>query len=354
MNKSIKNFFVKNILQYYKQHKRDLPWRNTDDPYKIWISEIILQQTQVKQGLNYYLKFIQKFPNAQSLANAKEDEVLHLWQGLGYYSRARNLHYAAKQIVDNFEGKFPDHYNDILKLKGIGEYTAAAIASFAYNQPYAVLDGNVFRVLSRFFGINTPIDTNEGKKQFKELAQSLLPSENPSEYNQAMMEFGATYCKPQSPNCNHCVLNKHCTAFLENKVNDLPVKSKKIDKKNRYFNYFIFIENHQYTYITKRQNQDIWQSLYEFYLIDHHKKFLSLKEITHYLTKNNIHPESIKIISRQKHILTHQNLHIQFVRINIPHPLPFSNLKKIKLKDLPQYPFPVMIQKLINRKEEEY
>ncbi len=349
MTESTKNFFVKNILLYYRQHKRDLPWRNTNDPYKIWISEIILQQTQVKQGLHYYLKFIQKFPDIQSLANAKEDEVLHLWQGLGYYSRARHLHHAAKQIIQHFNGKFPSNYNDILKLKGIGEYTAAAIAGFAYNQPYAVLDGNVFRVLSRFFGITVPIDTNDGKKQFKQLAQQLLPPHNPAEYNQAIMEFGATCCKPQNPNCTTCILNPHCIAFIKNKVHNLPVKSKKISKKDRYFNYIIFIENHQYTYISKRQNQDIWQSLYEFYLIDHPPKLLSEKEIATHLIKNNIPFKDIHIIHQQKHILTHQNLHLQFVKVNTIHPLPLPNLKKIPLTNIHQYPFPIVIQKLIHQ-----
>ncbi|MCX7728247.1 MAG: A/G-specific adenine glycosylase, partial [Bacteroidia bacterium] len=201
MEVQIQKFFTNQLLEYYRKNKRDLPWRDTKDPYKIWISEVILQQTQVKQGLDYYFKFIKKFPNVKSLANAKEEEILHLWQGLGYYTRARNLHYAAQQIINEFNGNIPTEYDKLITIKGIGHYTAAAIASFAFDLPYAVVDGNVYRVLSRFFGIHIPIDSNQGKKLFSELAQSLLPKEHSSEYNQAIMEFGSTYCKPQNPDC---------------------------------------------------------------------------------------------------------------------------------------------------------
>lgn len=350
MNVKANEFFVKNILLYYKHNKRELPWRDTKDPYKIWLSEIILQQTQVKQALSYYLQFIQKFPTVQHLANATEDEVLHLWQGLGYYSRARNLHYAAKQIIKEFNGQFPATYQDILKLKGIGHYTAAAIASIAYNLPYAVLDGNVYRVLSRYFGIETPIDTTEGKKYFQNLAQELLDRQNPSEYNQGIMEFGATYCKPANPDCLHCVLNKYCIAFHQKKVEKLPVKSKIILKKNRYFNYFIFIEDKKYTYIQKRNNADIWRGLYQFYLVESKNKLLSLKEIKNFLAEKLISFQSIDISNTYKHILTHQTLFIQFINVYISKSKLKLDIKKIPLHQLHQYPFPIVIKNFIREK----
>ncbi len=345
---NIETFFKKKIIEYYQLNKRDLPWRDTQDTYKIWISEIILQQTQVKQGLSYYLRFIEKFPNVKMLANASEDEVLHLWQGLGYYSRARNLHFAAKQILNEFGGKFPNQYEEILKLKGVGEYTAAAIASFAYNQPYAVLDGNVFRVLSRFLGIHTAIDSAEGKKQFKELANRLLDKENPSVYNQAIMEFGATYCKPQQPDCWDCLLNKHCKAFEKNEVDILPVKSKTVLKQNRYLNYFIFIENCQYIYISKRGNGNIWKGLYEFYLAESEDKLYSERQIKNFLSKNKIEYQNILLHSPIKHVLSHQNLFIQFIVVSL-HSFhnPFE-LKKISLGDIPLYPFPIVLKRFIN------
>ncbi len=345
---NIEIFFKKKIIEYYQLNKRDLPWRDTQDPYKIWISEIILQQTQVKQGLSYYLRFIEKFPNVKTLANASEDEVLHLWQGLGYYSRARNLHYAAKQIMTEFGGKFPNQYEEILKLKGVGEYTAAAIASFAYNQPYAVLDGNVFRVLSRFFGIHTAIDSAEGKKQFKELSNRLLDKKNPSLYNQAIMEFGATYCKPQQPDCWNCLLQKHCQAFEKNEVDVLPVKSKTILKQNRYLNYFVFIEKHQYTYISKRENENIWKGLYEFYLIESKSKLYSEQQIKNFLNKNNIEYQNVLLHPPIKHVLSHQNLLIQFIVVSLPSFHHSFQLKKISLEDIHSYPFPIVLKRFIN------
>lgn len=348
MTQSIHDFFVKNILLYYKNNKRELPWRNTNDPYKIWLSEIILQQTQVKQALSYYSRFIEQFPTVQHLANASEDEVLHLWQGLGYYSRARNLHYAAKQILKQFKGNFPDNYDDVRKLKGVGEYTAAAIMSIAYNLPYAVVDGNVYRVLSRYFGIEIPIDTTKGKKYFQEIAQKLVYKQNPSEYNQAIMEFGATYCKPNNPDCLNCLLNLHCVAFHQNKVNQLPIKSKTISKKNRYFNYFIFIEENQHTYIQKRENTDIWKGLYEFYLIESNQQLLSERSIKKFLKEKSIPFQSLNISTHHKHLLSHQTLFIQFIRVYLQSTdkLPF-NMQKVALNRLNQYAFPIIIQRYI-------
>jgi A/G-specific adenine glycosylase len=343
-------YFVQNILKYYQKHKRNLPWRNIQDPYKIWISEVILQQTQVKQGLDYYLRFIEKFPDVKTLANANEDKVLKVWQGLGYYSRARNLHFAAKQIVSNFNGKFPNKYEDILSLKGVGEYTASAIASFAYNLPYAVLDGNVYRVLSRYFGIDIPIDSSEGKRYFSTFAQKILDKKNPSEYNQAIMEFGATFCKPVQPYCNNCLLNRYCSAYLENNVNLLPVKSKKIIKNNRHLNYLVFLIDNKYTLIHKRNNNDIWKGLYEFYLVESNKTFSKNKIIT-LLKEKDISFQSISDYPVMKHILTHQNLSIKFfviqnVSFNGIHQLE-KPMNKILLSEIHQYPFPIVIQNFI-------
>ena len=228
------NFFSSKIIKWYSLHKRELPWRYTKNPYKIWLSEIILQQTQVKQGLPYYQKFIKTFPSVSELANADEEQVLKLWQGLGYYSRARNLHFAAKQI--HHAGFFPNEYKDIIKLKGVGEYTAAAIASFAFKLPYAVVDGNVFRLLSRFYGINAPIDTYKGKKKISELAQTLLVKEEPDTHNQAIMEFGSQMCKPKQPNCNSCPLRDQCFAFANNTIHLLPVKKGKVKVKTVFLN----------------------------------------------------------------------------------------------------------------------
>ena len=220
------DFFAKRLIKWYNFNKRELPWRSTSDPYKIWLSEIILQQTQVNQGLSYYLKFVEEFQTVKDLAKAPADKVMKLWQGLGYYSRARNLHEAAKNIVNEHKGEFPKAYEDIRALKGVGDYTAAAIASIAYNLPYAVVDGNVYRVLSRIFGIETPIDSTSGKKEFNELANELLTKKNPADYNQAIMEFGALYCRPKNPDCTNCIFNDKCEAYRLNKINLLPVKSK--------------------------------------------------------------------------------------------------------------------------------
>src|SRR5665213_2201671 len=235
-----KKFFTTTLLQWNViKNKREMPWKGEKDPYKIWVSEIILQQTRVGQGTNYYNRFIRHFPTIKSLANAPEKKIFKLWEGLGYYNRCRNLIETAKFIDHNLEGKFPEKYEDILALKGIGNYTASAIASFAFDQPYAVLDGNVFRVLSRFFGIEIPINTTAGKKYYSELAQQLLDKKNPAKYNQALMDFGAVICKPSAPLCPQCPLQKKCTALLKNKVAELPVNTKTIKQKQRFFNYLI-------------------------------------------------------------------------------------------------------------------
>lgn len=252
------------LLEWYSEHGRTLPWRNTNNPYIIWVSEVILQQTQVKQGYDYFLRFVKRFPDVDSLASASEDEVLNYWQGLGYYSRARNLHAAAKQIVDN--GGFPKDYKSIRALKGVGDYTAAAIASFAYGLPHAVVDGNVYRVLARYFGISEPIDTGKGKKMFAELAQNLLPVGKVEAYNQAIMDFGATVCTPQRPSCKECPLASTCLAFNTGTVKSLPCKSKKMAVTTRRMVYIFIMVNGE-TALFRRNGRDIWNGLYEPYLV---------------------------------------------------------------------------------------
>lgn len=314
------DFFQKILFKWYEQNKRDLPWRDITDPYKIWISEIILQQTRVNQGLNYYLRFINRFPTVEILANASEDEVLKYWQGLGYYSRARNLHKTAQLIKTEFQGVFPSDFSEILQLPGIGEYTAAAIASFAFHQFHAVVDGNVYRVISRLFGIDTPIDSGIGKKSIALLAKQLLPEIDLGIYNQAIMEFGALQCVPVSPDCKGCPLQAFCKAYASDLVDLLPIKKSKTKVRNRYFNY-LCIDFEDKTFLKKRESKDIWQNLYEFPLIES-EKLLSTEE----LIENEIYRQLFKGISDveitqktnpMKHVLSHQVLFAQFVRIRI-------------------------------------
>jgi len=259
------------LLDWYRNNQRDLPWRRTNDPYAIWLSEVILQQTRVEQGMPYWLRFIEDFPTVTDLANADEREVLRLWQGLGYYSRARNLHAAAKIVRDEYNGNFPNQYEQIRALKGIGDYTAAAISSFAFNLPHAVVDGNVYRFLSRIFAINTPIDSTNGKKEFFVLANELLDKSNPGTFNQSLMEFGAMQCKPSNPDCSVCPFNQYCQSFATNTVSEYPVKAKKTKTRNRYFD-FIILSDEKNTLLQKREEKDIWQGLYQFPVIESEKK----------------------------------------------------------------------------------
>ena len=245
-----------------------MPWRNTTHPYHIWLSEIILQQTRVAQGLPYYIAFTEAFPTVQDLAQATEEEVLKLWQGLGYYSRGRNLHASAKMIVEEMDGVFPNTYEEIKKLKGVGDYTASAIASICFNEPTAVVDGNVYRVLSRVYGIDTPINSTAGVKEFKALAQELIDENRPADFNQAIMEFGAIQCKPQNPYCLHCIYNDNCVALQQNKVSELPVKLKKTKVKHKYFHYLYIKDKQEQTIIKQRTGKGIWQGLYEFPVIE--------------------------------------------------------------------------------------
>lgn len=320
------------LIQWYHENKRPLPWRETTDPYRIWISEIILQQTRVVQGLGYFHRFMERFPNVRALAEAENDEVMKYWQGLGYYSRARNLHMAAKEIMDRFEGEFPRDHAEVLSLQGIGEYTAAALCSFAWKQPYAVVDGNVYRVLARVFGIDTPIDSTAGKKEFAELAQSLLDKRHPDLYNQAIMDFGAVQCTPKLPDCLYCPLREQCIAFSTGKVERLPVKNPKQKAKTRYFNYF-HIHSQNTHLLKRRDNKDIWQNLYEYPLIETGQA-ADLQEIqqtdTYRQWMSGIREIRIlRIIKMPKHILSHQIIHACFYELEVSN---FSPAMEIYLK----------------------
>ncbi|MBC7694467.1 MAG: A/G-specific adenine glycosylase [Burkholderiales bacterium] len=336
------------LISWYKKNKRDLPWRDIKDPYRIWLSEIILQQTQVAQGLNYYIKFTETFPTVIDLANAPEDQVMRLWQGLGYYSRARNLHAAAKAIKTNYKGKFPDSYYSIKELKGVGDYTAAAVSSFAFDLPHAVVDGNVYRVLSRLFDVDTPINSTIGKKEFQFLADELLNKKKPALHNSAMMEFGALWCKPQNPKCEDCPVQIHCNAFQNNTVVLRPVKSKKIKIKERFLHYFIF-NYKNCVYIQKRNSKDIWQNLYEFYLIETDESTDPEIVLKHNALKKIVPDFKVKsVITLKKHVLSHQHLYATFYEIIINAPLKSKPLLKIKRSDLNNIGMPQLIIKYLS------
>lgn len=331
--------FAKLLTRWYLQYKRDLPWRNTQDPYLIWLSEIMLQQTRVAQGLPYYLTFTEAFPTVFDLAAADEEQVLKLWQGLGYYSRARNLHKTAQIVAFQRAGIFPDNYRDLLKLKGIGDYTAAAIASFSYNETVPVVDGNVFRVLSRVFDIETDIANASAKKEFAALAYELMPKDQPALFNQAIMEFGALQCVPKNPDCSICPLNLGCLAWAKGKVNQLPVKSKKAKAKNRFLNYLVVSDENAKTIIQKRTGKGIWENLYEFPVIetDHPAVFDTISEKAHFI--GNI-SEILELSQADViHKLTHQHLHVKFWKVTVK-----GNLAGgISYAELLTYPFPIVL-----------
>ena len=341
--------FSKTLIQWYLQNKRDLPWRNNTNPYTIWLSEIMLQQTRVAQGLPYFLRFIETFPSVFDLAKADEEEVLKLWQGLGYYSRARNLHKTAKEIAFDFNGEFPKSYSDLLKLKGIGEYTAAAIASFAYNETVPVVDGNVFRVLSRYFDVDTDIASSGAKKEFTQLASEILPQGKANLFNQAIMEFGALQCVPKNPDCSKCVFNHNCLALQKKKVTQLPVKSKKNKVAKRYFNYLVFSDVNENTIISKRTEKGIWHNLYEFPLLETETAendidILDLIQNQNFV-KNKI--REINLLNSQPiiHKLSHQHLTIKFWKIKVEETL----LNGINLKSASEFPFPIVIFNFIEK-----
>lgn len=339
--------FTNTLLRWHKQHNdRDMPWKGEKDPYKIWLSEVILQQTRVAQGWQYYNNFIRKYPTIQNLAKAPDQEVFKLWEGLGYYNRCKNLLFTARQIVKERKGVFPDRYEDILALKGVGPYTAAAIASFAYNLPYAVVDGNVFRVLSRFFGIEEAIDSTKGKQLFTELATQVLARKEAGLYNQAIMDFGATVCKPFAPACIHCPLNRHCKAFAEARVNRLPVKEKTLLRKNRWFYYFLF--NHQGKYLlNQRSANDIWQNLFEFYLLETEEQVSwDATKVMQWLREQvGVSKAMVSRISPvHKQQLTHQQIRGQFIRVELETlPRSLENYRWETPKKLQKLAFPKFI-----------
>lgn len=330
------------LINWYNANKRDLPWRDITDPYKIWISEIILQQTRVNQGMSYYLRFIERFPTVEHLALSHEDEVLKYWQGLGYYSRARNLHKAARQVMAGFNGKFPQDHAAILRLAGIGEYTAAAICSFAFDQPYAVVDGNVYRVLSRVFGMSEAIDSGKGKKLFAGLARDVLPGQEPGLHNQAIMEFGALQCVPVSPRCDICPLKGMCTAYKLDLIQALPVKAQKTKVSSRFFNYF-FIRHNNDTFLQKRNAKDVWQNLYEFPLIET-TGAATLPLLLESSEFSNMFGELeglevLQTTNPMKHVLSHRVIYAQFVTIRVAETnvLP-EEFIRVPLKEIDHYP----------------
>src|SRR6478672_88489 len=307
------------LIQWYLQNKRDLPWRKTTDAYAIWLSEIMLQQTRVAQGMPYFFSFVNTFPTVFDLAQADEEQVLKLWQGLGYYSRARNMHKTAQIVASEFNGQFPDNYNDLLRLKGIGQYTAAAIASFAFDEKVPVVDGNVFRVLSRYFDIETDISSSGAKKEFAALAYALMPDEHPGLFNQAIMEFGALQCVPKNPNCDVCIFNSSCLALQKKKVNQLPVKPKKTKVRNRYFNYLVFVDDANTTLITKRTEKGIWHNLYEFSVIETETPEAPESIIEQIHTKYSDMQITDVAAYRETvlHKLSHQHLAITFYEVRV-------------------------------------
>jgi A/G-specific adenine glycosylase len=342
------------LRRWYAANARDLPWRHTSDPYRIWVSEIILQQTRVAQGIECYRRFIERFSDIHTLSCASEEEVLKCWEGMGYYSRARNLHRAAKEMVGRFGGKFPQEYEDVRSLPGIGDYTAAAILSFAWEQPYAVVDGNVYRLLSRFFAIETPIDTSAGKKEFAKLAASLLPEKEPGLHNQAVMEFGALYCVPRRPNCTACILRHQCAAG-ENNAEHFPVKQRRPAVRNRYLNYFHVLYKGN-TWIRRRTEGDIWCGLYEFPLIETACAATDLCELMrteefHRLfgegSLSGINPFPVVF----KHILSHQTLFASFYRIETDSlPEGLSDFTCVDAGDLDDYPLPRLFHRYLYNK----
>jgi A/G-specific adenine glycosylase len=337
------------LINWYLIEKRNLPWRNTKDPYLIWLSEIILQQTRVAQGLPYYYKFTEAYPTVFDLAMAKEDAVLKTWQGLGYYSRARNMLKTAKSIVADYNGNFPNNYNDLLKLKGIGQYTAAAIASFAFDEKVAVLDGNVYRVLARYFGIEAVINLGTSKKLFLEIANTLIPESNPGMFNQAIMEFGALQCIPKNPNCAQCPFCVSCFAFKNNKVDKLPVKEAKRLSKIRYFNYVHF-HNPEIVYLVKRGHTDIWANLYELPLIETNQAAndFEIKKAIEDILSTSLSDYELSVDLTLTHKLTHQTIYARFWRLESSFNLPAIFLK-IPRDELQSYPISRLTEKYFER-----
>jgi A/G-specific adenine glycosylase len=344
--------FTTKLMEWNRSgNKRALPWKGEKDPYRIWLSEVILQQTRVEQGWQYYERFIKAFPTVQDLACSSEEKLFKLWEGLGYYSRCKNLHASAKIISERFNGIFPSSYKEILSLKGVGPYTAAAIASFAFNLPHAVVDGNVERVLSRYFGINTPVDSRDGKQLYAELANSLLEKDDPAAYNQAIMDFGATICKPRNPLCIDCIQKEDCQAFQHDWINDLPVKEKSLVRKSRWFTYYIVQYNNK-LYIRKRMNKDIWANLFEFILNESSNESeqsfaIKPETIRAVLGIDQFVVQSVSPYFKQE--LTHQTIRGQFVTISIKKPLDKKEFILVAREELTHFAFPKLINTFLQQ-----
>jgi A/G-specific adenine glycosylase len=341
--------FENQLVKWYLNNKRELPWRENIDPYRVWISEIILQQTRVVQGEKYFNNFIKKFPSLESLSSADESEVLKMWKGLGYYNRAINIHKTAKKITNTLNGIFPNTYNELIKLKGIGDYTASAISSICFNEYNPVVDGNVLRLLSRYYGLKTPIDSLKGQRNIKEIGKKLISKvANPGDFNQAMMEYGALVCSP-FPDCESCIFSSKCVAYMNKEVDAIPVKSKKKKPKERFLNYIVFIDSNQKTIVNKRRNKDIWFKLNEFPLIESKTEIKNINTLTDF--KKLIDNLSLTILKekekiyRIKHILSHQILYISFYQICVKETITSG----VHLSNLNNYNFPVPITNFINK-----
>lgn len=341
--------FTTRLLAWYRRNKRDLPWRNTSDPYLVWVSEIILQQTRVGQGLDYYNRFVERFPGIQALAEATEQEVLKQWQGLGYYSRARNMRAAAQQIMQECQGKFPDQYPQILSLKGIGNYTAAAIASIAFHDPVPVVDGNVIRFLGRYFGLTRPLDSSSGKHEIEVEALRLIPRKNPGDFNQAMMEFGALYCTPRKPDCTNCIFSGDCRAYAQDLVHMIPAKSEKNKLVTRHLNYYVLVFPYRRSralYMKQRAEKDIWKGLFDFPCMET-PGTLPVRKMVNTTEWNEMFPgiqgSVVKQFFTMKHLLSHQIIHARFFYIDLEN-RPAFDFTIVPISKLNDYPVPRLIE----------
>ncbi len=347
------NIFTPKLISWWQVNKRDLPWKSTKDPYKIWLSEIILQQTTIAQGLPYYLKFVKKYPNIHKLAQAKDDNIFKMWEGLGYYNRAKNMLYTARYISNELKGIFPNNHDEILRLKGIGPYTSAAIASFAYELPYPVIDGNVLRFISRYLGLEMPIDEKATYSIIKNFLQDNILIARPSEFNQALMDFGSTMCTPRNPNCNICVFAKDCLALKSNLTAKIPYKSKKIVKKKLHFDYFHIDINSAFTVIQQRDSDDIWPNLFQFpkeTMSEESKENLKIF-VGNIISSSDFVINNLEVICQLKQTLTHRIIHGNFYKISIETeiPLSYSGFNIVNYSQLELYAFPKIMNEYINK-----
>lgn len=340
--------FAQKLINWYNSNARNLPWRNTKNAYKVWLSEIILQQTRVDQGLNYYQKFIHRFPTIFELAKASEDEVLTLWQGLGYYSRARNLHFTAKLIVNQLEGKFPNSKSELLKLKGVGDYTASAIASFCFNEPTPVIDGNVYRFICRLNGIRTPIDVAETKAKILSFLNKNISKTKPDLFNQALMEMGALVCKPKKPDCKTCVFNIDCIARKKNLIDEIPYKSKKLKVKERFFNYLV-IQQKNGLFFKKRMHNDIWKNMYDFPMIETQRQINQDELIKEIEYQFQFKPTNLQLISTGTHLLTHRKIYLNFWELKNFHQYQTNSWELLNIGELHNIALPRAITRFIEK-----